>query len=90
MPICRKSLHSPSGRLILNRLEITTTPQSYLDVAEATGVSYWTVREILKDLAKQGLVHETKLGSSPYFSLSCPAGNTIATLEASDQEGGAL
>jgi DNA-binding IclR family transcriptional regulator len=69
MPI-RKSTHSASSRLILNHLQTVTTPQAYIDVAEATGVSYWASRLILKGFVKQGLVEEVRQGSSPRFTLS--------------------
>jgi predicted ArsR family transcriptional regulator len=72
----RKATHSASTRLIIQHLETTTAPQSYDDVAKATKVSYWTSRLLLKHLASQGLIQETKEGSSPLFSFPRSTSNT--------------
>ena len=76
MPI-RRSAFSASTRLILNHLETVTTPQSYFDIADTTGVSYWASRLILKDLVKQGLLQEMRRGSSPHFMLSTPTSTDL-------------
>ena len=65
----KKSRHTPCTRLVLQFLEHAKHPQTYFDVVEETGVSYWTARLILKSLVTQGLLKEEKQGPSPVFSL---------------------
>jgi hypothetical protein len=83
MPI-RKSILTPSTRLIIQFLETATIPQSNSDVAAGTNVSYWSARTILKDLVKKGLLQESMQGSSPRFFLSPSIGKPV-TVEARSQ-----
>ena len=68
----RRSPLSPSARLILIHLATINQPQSYFDISDGSGVSYWVTRTICRKLVKLGHLIETKQGQSPHFALRAP------------------
>jgi hypothetical protein len=61
---------SPTTRLILAFLASKSEPQSTIDISDAVGASYWTARDIYKDLVKSSHLTITMRGKSPHYSLA--------------------
>jgi len=62
---------SPTSKLVINQLAGTKTPQSVMDISNAVGASYWTIRILCKSLAAMGLLTLTLIGKSPHYSVAC-------------------
>jgi hypothetical protein len=70
---------SPTARLILSHLEKNPKPQSAIDISDAIGSSYWTIRDLCQALVQQGKLSLTLRGRSPHYSLIEPTKTIAAT-----------
>ena len=61
---------SPTTRLIRAFLLSKPEPQSSIDISNAVGASYWTVRDICKHLVASGQFTLIMRGKSPHYSIA--------------------
>jgi DNA-binding IclR family transcriptional regulator len=64
---------SPTARLILRAIKDSNAPLTFVELAEATGSSYWTVRSVAQDLVRQGHLHRELIANRSRLSLPVAA-----------------
>ena len=68
-----------SRKKILGELHIS--PKNCNQLAQLTGLGWWTVKKHLIQLHKENLISESPFGNSKYFVLTCTGLDVIESIE---------